>query len=140
HLTNNLDNTVSVISTPSNTVIATIPIGNRPQLIAITPDGSRAYAANYADNDVSVINTATNTVTTTVAVGAGPIGVAISPLGVLTPAQALQLVINQINSFKSTQVLNNGQANSLVTKLNRAIIRLTSNTPHTTSACNQLNA
>lgn len=57
-------------------------------------------------------------------------------LVVLTPQQALQLVINQINGFKSGGVLNGGQANSLIVKLNAAISSLNSNAPKT--ACNQL--
>lgn len=32
---------------------------SRPPAIAISPDGTRAYAANYEDNTVSVIDTAT---------------------------------------------------------------------------------
>ena len=52
-----------------------MPIG-----IAVTPDGTKVYVANYAESDtVSVIDTATNTVTATVNVGKYPVGVAIVP-------------------------------------------------------------
>lgn len=39
YVTNQNDDTVSVIDTSSNTVIATIPVGNGPFGIAITPIG-----------------------------------------------------------------------------------------------------
>ena len=79
YVTNGGDNTVSVIDTATNTVVATIPVGQFPFGVAITPDGTRAYVPNAGDNTVSVINTATNTVVATVPVGGGPFGVAITP-------------------------------------------------------------
>ena len=44
YVTNQLDNTVSVIDTATHTVLATIPVGAVPVGVAITPDGTRAYA------------------------------------------------------------------------------------------------
>jgi YVTN family beta-propeller protein len=78
YVTNQLDNTVSVIDTASNTVVATIPGSYGPEGIAITPDGSRAYVGNGEVNTVSVIDTANNTVAATIPVRTGPIGVAIT--------------------------------------------------------------
>jgi YVTN family beta-propeller protein/VCBS repeat-containing protein len=63
---------VSVISTATNTVTKTIQVGNHPSGVAITPDGSTVYVTNFDDNTVSVISTATNTVTATIAVGGNP--------------------------------------------------------------------
>src|SRR6266581_1094329 len=74
-------NTVSVIDTASNTVVATIPVGIFPDAVAVTPDGTRAYVANKGTNTVSVINTATKTVSATVAGLLVPDGVAITPDG-----------------------------------------------------------
>jgi uncharacterized repeat protein (TIGR01451 family) len=71
---------VSVIDTATNVVTATVTVGNGPQGVAITPDGTRAYVVNFFSNNVSVIDTATNTVTT-VDVGTNPFGVAITPDG-----------------------------------------------------------
>jgi hypothetical protein len=59
-------------------------------------------------------------------------------LVVLTPQQALQLVINQINDLRSSGVLNDGQANSLIVKLIHAIDQL--NNLDKKTACNQLSA
>ncbi|WP_149446040.1 Ig-like domain-containing protein [Mycolicibacterium sp. P9-22] len=61
-------------------VIATIPVGQAPDGVAFTPDGSRAYVANALSNSVSVINVATDTVIATIAVGENPRGVAVNPV------------------------------------------------------------
>lgn len=76
-------NTVSIINTLTNTVTGSIPVGNNPFGVAVSPDGTRVYVTNYspASNSVSVINTASNTVTGTIAVGSQPMGVAVSPDG-----------------------------------------------------------
>jgi YVTN family beta-propeller protein len=74
-------NTVSVIATATNTVVATVTVGSGPQAVALTPNGAFAYVANEGSDDVSVIATATNTVVATVAVGDSPEGVAITPDG-----------------------------------------------------------
>ena len=72
-------NSVSVIATASNTVVATVPVGPRSVGVAITPDGAFAYVTNSNSNSVSVLATASNTVVATVPVGASPFGVAITP-------------------------------------------------------------
>jgi YVTN family beta-propeller protein len=79
YITNQNSGNVSVIDTVTNTVIATIPIGNSPDGVAVTSDGSRAYVTNTGQ--VSAIDTATNTVIATVFVGDGPFGVAVTPDG-----------------------------------------------------------
>src|SRR5262249_49797404 len=80
YVTNGADNTVSVLDTTTNTVVATVPVGTFPIAVAITPDGTHAYVANF-DGTVSVIDTTTNTVVATVPVGTFPEGVAITPDG-----------------------------------------------------------
>jgi YVTN family beta-propeller protein len=71
---------VSVIATATNTVAATIRVGNRPYGVAITPDGAKLYVTNQ-EGTVSVIATATNTVTATIQVGNRPYGVAVTRMG-----------------------------------------------------------
>ena len=80
YVANSGSNTVSVIATASNTVVATVTVGSGPEGVAITPDGAFAYVANSGSNTVSVIATASNTVVATVTVGSAPFGVAITPL------------------------------------------------------------
>jgi len=68
-----------VIDTATNTVTGTISVGNAPQNVAVTPDGSKAYVTNFYDNTVSVIDRATDTVSTTIPVfGSEPFGVAVT--------------------------------------------------------------
>src|ERR1035437_3402445 len=71
---------VSVISTATNTVTATVKLGDEPAGVAITPDGTYVYVTDGAGS-VSVINTATNMVTGSTAVGKEPGGVAVTPDG-----------------------------------------------------------
>ncbi len=73
-----------MIDTTTNTVIGSpIHVGFLPYGLAVTPDGSKVYAANDGarDNSVSVIDTATNTVSATIPVGSLPTGVAVTPDG-----------------------------------------------------------
>ena len=62
-------------------MVANIAVGVDPEVVTFTPDGTRAYVANFGSNIVSIINTATNTVVGTIAVGTGPTGVVITPDG-----------------------------------------------------------
>ncbi len=55
------------------TVLANIPVGRQPVMVAALQDGSRAYVANYADSTVSVIDLQTNVVIATIPVSGRPI-------------------------------------------------------------------
>jgi len=73
--------TVSAIDTASNTVVATIPVGEQPFGIAAAPNG-RVYVTNSGDDTVTVIDAATNQVVgAPIAVGDAPFGVSVSPDG-----------------------------------------------------------
>ncbi len=72
--------TVSVIDTSSNTVVATVNVGTQPYAVAVTPNGTKAYVANCGGN-VFVIATSNNTVSAKVVVGGCPYDVAITPDG-----------------------------------------------------------
>jgi YVTN family beta-propeller protein len=74
-------NSVSVIDTATNLVVATVPVGDNPIAVAVNPDGTRAYVTNSGSSNVSVIETATNSVVDTVPVGSFPEGVAVTPDG-----------------------------------------------------------
>src|SRR5438045_6816512 len=60
-------------------VVATIPVGNNPEGVAVNPLTNRAYVTNISDNDVSVIDGVGNAVIATVNVGNGPFDVAVNP-------------------------------------------------------------
>jgi YVTN family beta-propeller protein len=81
YITNLVSNNVSVIDTKTNTVTATIPVGNSPWGVAVSPDGRSVYVTNIRSGTVSVIDTRTNTVVATIPAGSNPYGVAVSPDG-----------------------------------------------------------
>jgi YVTN family beta-propeller protein len=68
YVTNQIDNTVSVIDTATNTVTATIAVvrGGGPTGVVVSPDGTRAYVTNQFDDSISVIDTASNSVVATI--------------------------------------------------------------------------
>ena len=70
YVLNQYGGTVSVIDPGTNTVTATIEVGNFPEGAICLPDGSAVYVPNYFTRTVSVIDPDTNTVTATVKVGA----------------------------------------------------------------------
>ena len=57
-------------------VIANVPVGHNPVMVAVLQDGTKAYVANYADSTVSVVDLTTNTVTATIPVVGRPIYIA----------------------------------------------------------------
>jgi YVTN family beta-propeller protein len=63
YVSNYGSNTVSVISTKTDTVVAIVPVGFGPDALAVSPDGSFVYVGQHG-GDVSVINTATKVVST----------------------------------------------------------------------------
>ena len=50
------------VSFPHPVTTATIPVGNLPEGVAVSPDGRKVYVANKMDGTVSMINTVTNQV------------------------------------------------------------------------------
>ena len=59
-------------SVPRPGVGATVPVGETPGFVVVSPDGRRALVANQAAGVVTVVDTATNEVTATIPVPAGP--------------------------------------------------------------------
>lgn len=110
-VTNSGNDTVSVISLATRAVVATIPVGDNPLHVAVTPDGARAYVSNRNSNNVSVIDTSTLAVVATVAVGTAPTGLAASSNG------------------KQVYVANSGSANISVIDRNTHNVIFTIPTP-----------
>ena len=79
YVTNFGSNSLSVLDTLGNTVVATVPVGPGPQGVALNPALNRAYVANNGDGTLSVIDITSNAPVASVPVGAGPWGVAVSP-------------------------------------------------------------
>ncbi|MFF1745259.1 YncE family protein, partial [Streptomyces mirabilis] len=81
YVTNQQDNTLSVIDAHTYKVLATVRIGTAPEGVAVTPDGRNVYIANNGSAQVSVLDTRNNKITTTVSVEKSPTGVSITPDG-----------------------------------------------------------
>ena len=81
YVTNEGNESVSVISTATNKVTATVTVGIYPYAVAVTPNGACVYVTNDYSGSVSVISTATNSVTATVPGLFNPVGVAVTPNG-----------------------------------------------------------
>ena len=78
--------TLNVIDTTTNAIVAAIPVGQGcycvgPDGVAVHPDGTRVYVTNELENTVTVVDALSNTVVTAVPVGAGPSAVAVHPNG-----------------------------------------------------------
>jgi YVTN family beta-propeller protein len=69
------------VDTATNAVTMLDGIGGGARGVAVTPDGARAYVADFTDNTVAIIDLATNTLVSTVSVPGGPQDVVISPDG-----------------------------------------------------------
>jgi YVTN family beta-propeller protein len=73
YVANYASHTVSVISTSSNTVTATVTIGagetGKPIALAVTPNSAHVYVADQGNSKVADISAASNTVTATITVG-----------------------------------------------------------------------
>ena len=72
YVTNKGSDTVSRISTATNTITATVTVGRRPVRGGGHPQRRRTSIVTKVGRTVSVITTATNTVTATVTVGTRP--------------------------------------------------------------------
>src|SRR5437667_12811613 len=83
YITNSCSGTVSVVDAVSDTVTATVPVGNSPIGAVVNPTGTRVYVTNGGDSTVSVIDTTSNPPATiaTINVGPEPYGTAINPVG-----------------------------------------------------------
>jgi YVTN family beta-propeller protein len=115
--------TVSVIATATNTVVAKVGVGVQPVGVAITPDGGFAYVVNAVSSTVSVIETATNTVVATVGVGNLPellIDVAITPDGGFAyvtnaTANAVSVIATATNTVVATVGVEAGPSGVAIT-------------------------
>jgi len=67
---------VSIISDSTNSVVATITVGNLPFGVVYDSGKREIFVANYNSNSVSVISDSNNTVVATIPVGSQPTGLA----------------------------------------------------------------
>ena len=72
---------VTVLDARTRTFTARIPVGQNPDDIVLTPDGTRAYVSNLNDRTISVIDLQREAVIATIAIGYDVLAIAISPDG-----------------------------------------------------------
>jgi len=75
------ENLFCVIDAESFQIVSSVPAGDGPRYVAVTPDGQKAYVSNRWSNDVSVIDLQAMEVIATINVGAEPRVIAITPDG-----------------------------------------------------------
>src|SRR6266478_4146409 len=131
---------VSVIDTTTYSVVATIPVGQYPAGVAVTPNGAFAYVANFNSNSVSVIDTATNTVTATVGVGINPLSVAITPNGAFAyvtnyTSASVSVISTTTNTVVATVTVGCGPTSLAITS-NGAFVYVTNSCDSTVSVIN----
>ena len=81
YVTNSNDGSLSVIEAATDTVVATIAVGQKPWAVAVSTDGSTAYVSNSQSDGVSVVDLRTRKVRATVVVGVRPCDLRLSPDG-----------------------------------------------------------
>ena len=94
YVANTLANSVSVVDTATNTIVATVPLAGRLWGVAVHPAGTFVYVTSLGG--VSVIETAGHAVLTTVPLPGVPAGVAVHPAGTfvyVTSAEAGTLAV-----------------------------------------------
>jgi YVTN family beta-propeller protein len=75
------DNTVTVINPVTRKKVKTVPVGEFPLFVAVSPDGKTVYVTDGETEDVTLIDTATNTKLGSIPVGGRPFNLAFAPNG-----------------------------------------------------------
>jgi len=115
YVTNTYSNSVSVINMSTNRVVATVPVGNGPFGVAVTPDGRFVYIAYVKEPYVSVLDTSTFKEVAQVRVlfaqgiqGAGAQGaLAVSPNGAFVYDPIFSSNVVQVISTSTNRVVAN---------------------------------
>jgi len=73
---------LTVLSSPlfCQSVIAEIPVGKQPFMVAANPKTNRIYVGNQGDDTISVIDGSSNQVIDTVKLNAAPYGIGVNPV------------------------------------------------------------
>jgi DNA-binding beta-propeller fold protein YncE len=93
---------VEVVNTDSNSLVATIPVGNNPVAMAETPNSQKLYVANQGDNTISAFNTKDRSMRPLDLNGLSPFS---APLWVIARSDSQRVYVlngNSGNAFLST--------------------------------------
>jgi YVTN family beta-propeller protein len=80
YVTDTIGDRVAVIRIDSGETVY-VPVGDRPEAVAASPDGRFLYCVNFFSQTLSVIDTHAFSVVGELPLGNGPSGVAVSPDG-----------------------------------------------------------
>lgn len=106
-ITNSGEDTVSIISDNSNTIIKNVTVGAAPTALAYNPAKGEIYVTNAIDNSVSVISDGTLEVIRNVSVGKTPLGIAYdSSTGNLYVANSADNTVSVVSSETYEIILN----------------------------------
>src|SRR5204862_6772937 len=72
YVTNEIPNTISVVSPRTNAVVATIPVGKRPRGMVLSPDKRTVYVALGQDDALGVAAVARGTLPRTIPANRDP--------------------------------------------------------------------
>src|SRR5580700_5256269 len=78
YVSNQADDTVSVIDGATNKVLSTVRVGHSPNGVAVNPNTNSIYVANLTGGSLSIIN-GTKLTTSTLRLGSSPAKVAVNP-------------------------------------------------------------
>jgi YVTN family beta-propeller protein len=81
YVTNYSSDSVTVLDASTDSVIATITVGSRPQGVAVDPKGEFVVIAHYLGDSIGVIDAQGNTFQGELPVGDGPLGLTIDSSG-----------------------------------------------------------
>ncbi len=81
YITNQNQDTVSVIDPQTNMEVAAVAVGDGPFNVAVHPGGGLLWVANYFGGTVSVVDTASNTELGEIPAGSSPFALAVHPDG-----------------------------------------------------------
>ena len=96
---------VSVINTSTDTVIANVVVGFGPSDIVLDPDNSDVYVVDTNSNNVVAISTVDNTLVSSISVGEEPRGIAYDPLnGELYVSNSGSNTVSVINASSNTVI------------------------------------
>jgi YVTN family beta-propeller protein len=79
YITNGRGQTLSIIDTGTDSLVATFEVGDRPWGVGVSPDGQHIYTANGPGGTVSVIDAAGHRLIKHIKVGKAPWGIAVAP-------------------------------------------------------------
>src|SRR6266487_3921378 len=78
YVSNQANNSVSVIDGNTTLVVATVPVGTWPQVVEVNSMTNMVYVANLLSNNVTVIDGKTNSIAATIAGLSAPFGIAVN--------------------------------------------------------------